>query len=151
MTTGVCVRKRGQSEPICAAIDSRSFILRGVPQSSFTASNALAPLELPPPSPAPAGTRFSSLKLKKVFNPVFCLKSSAAFITRFDESVGTPSILHSSESQVFPAAVSAIKVSPNFVGATRLRSSWKPSGRGPSMASIKFTLQGENFSTVGII
>ena len=144
ITTGVCVRKSGQSEPIFAAIFSRLFGGSGFPHSSFAASNALAPLELPPPRPAPAGTRFFRSNLKCVFKPVASLKSSAAFSTRFDESVGIPSMSHESES--VPSAVSARRVSPNFVGATRLRSSWNPSGRVPRIASIRFTLQGENFS-----
>ena len=144
ITTGTRVKNIGQSEPIFAAIFSRLFCGSGFPHSSFAASSAHAPFELPPPRPAPAGTRFFRSNLKCAFSPVASLKSSAAFRTRFEESVGTPSMSHESESA--PSAVSARSVSPNFVGAARLRSSWNPSGRPPRTASIRFTLQGENFS-----
>jgi len=77
------------------------------------------------------------------------LKRSAAFITRFDESNGIASTLHSIVSlSALSGRVETVKSSPNLTGATRLIRLWNPSGLTPVTANIKFTLHGENFFIV---
>mmetsp|Transcript_22250 Transcript_22250/g.68795 ORF Transcript_22250/g.68795 Transcript_22250/m.68795 type:complete len:269 (+) Transcript_22250:1359-2165(+) len=65
------LKKKGQSLPISADHSSRSCSLARRPQISFAAHSAVAPLALPPPSPAPVGTTFVRLAAKCCEAPVF--------------------------------------------------------------------------------
>ncbi len=92
ITTGPSCKKSAQSEPSPAAIVASSAAPSAKPDRAFSARNAATASLLPPPSPAPIGTRFMSEKsTPRPFpgQPVAAAKARAAFTTKFVSSVGT--------------------------------------------------------------
>lgn len=115
MTTGRLPRKSGTSDPSCAASAFSVSASKGLPQSVFKIFNAVAAFELPPPSPAPCGTFFSSFQAIGGHAGTRLRKACAARMTRLEASVGTPGIVQASESA---SAGVAESVSPSEIGAT---------------------------------
>ena len=100
-------------------------MVAGRPLSSLAAHSAVAALPLPPPMPAPWGTRFCRAALNLVLTPVCFLNSSNALITRLDASVGTPSMSQVSTSWGAPAPrASTSRVSPRSMTWNREARSW---------------------------
>ena len=79
------------------------------PEIVFKARNAATASLLPPPNPAPIGTRFSNENFAPPPHPVVAANTRAAFKIKFDSSTGTAGSSHRNENS---AARSARKVSP---------------------------------------
>ena len=117
IATGPSRRKSGQSDPSSAASSASSAsVTAASPAASVrSARNAATASLLPPPSPAPIGTRFVREKRTPPRHPVRRRHAAAAFRMRFVPSTGTAGSSHAS---VVSAARSARNMSPNSSGAT---------------------------------
>ncbi len=112
ITTGVLFKKSGQSDPTAAATSRNAASANGRPAISFNAHNAPAASLLPPPKPAPAGTRFSSAKLAPPRHPVAPANTTAARITRFVPSTGNVASSHFIANPAPSSARITVNVSP---------------------------------------
>ena len=116
ITIGPSFKNKGQSEPKPAAISASFSSPNRTPESAVIALNAATASLLPPPRPAPIGTRFCRKNFAPPRQPLAAANACAAFKTRLVSSTGTAGSSHANVKRSAPAAPgisSARNVSPN--------------------------------------
>ena len=137
-------RKKGTSLPTAAAASYRSLGERSSANSRSSATSVAAASELPPPSPPPAGTRFSMVTRTSNVRPSRSSSSRTIFAAR----LSAPGATSHATSSPAPGVLSTVTWSASVTGTMSEAISWNPSGRTGPTSSARLSLAGAATSTL---